>query len=196
MYEKFLERNTGCISQTVDDTFIAQYAGIAPESLITLWKEVGLGIFCNGLFRVINPADYQEFVNQHYQREYNKGTIPFMVTAFGDLFVYAKSSQIRSHIVYLNVRYGTFQIFTDDLSFLFNILLINKSSLRLNFKLDHYVRLAERYGLPQADECFGYVPALSAGGEDTDEHIQVVKIFPYIDMAAQFIGEFERNEAR
>lgn len=196
MYERFLELNTGCTQQTVNDTFIAEYSDIAPESLITLWKEVGLGIFCNGLFRVINPADYQEFVNQYYQREYNKGTIPFMVTAFGDLFVYAKSSQIRSHIVYLNVRYGTFQIFTDDLSFLFNILLINKSSLRLNFKLDHYIRLAERYGVPQADECFGYVPALSAGGEDTDDHIQVVKIFPYIDMAAQFIGEFERNEAR
>ncbi|MCS2284581.1 DUF1851 domain-containing protein [Bacteroides fragilis] len=48
----------------------------------------------------------------------------------------------------------------------------------------------------QGDECFGYVPALSAGGEETDEHIQVVKIFPYIDMAAQFIGEFERFEAR
>ncbi len=138
MYERFLEQNTGCTRQTVHDAFLAKYADTAPKELIALWQEVGLGIFCNGLFRVINPADYQEFVDEYYQREYNEGAIPFMVTAFGDLFVYVKSRQIRSHVVYLNVRYGTFQIFTADLSFLLNILLINKSSLRLNFKLDQY----------------------------------------------------------
>lgn len=70
MYERFLEQNTGCTRQTVDDAFIAEYSDIAPESLTVLWKEVGLGIFCNGLFRVINPTDYQGFVNQYYQREY------------------------------------------------------------------------------------------------------------------------------
>ena len=59
MYEKFLERNTDCISQMVDDTFIAQYADIAPASLITLWKEAGLGMFCDGLFRIINPENFR-----------------------------------------------------------------------------------------------------------------------------------------
>lgn len=52
MYERFLELNTGCTQQTVDDAFIAQYADIVPESLTTLWEEVGLGVFCNGLFRI------------------------------------------------------------------------------------------------------------------------------------------------
>lgn len=196
MYERFLEQNTVCTKQTVSNALIVEYSNIVPESLITLWQEVGFGIFCNGLFRVINPADYQEFVNQYYQREYNERAIPFMITAFGDIFVYVRSKQIKNHIIYLNIQYGTFQIFTDDVNFLFNILLVNKSSLRLNFKLDLYTRLSERYGVPQGDECFGYVPVLSAGGEDADEYIQIVKIFPYIDMAAQFIGEFERYEAR
>lgn len=52
MYERFLELNTGYTQQTVNDAFIAQYADIAPESLTTLWEEVGLGIFCNGLSRI------------------------------------------------------------------------------------------------------------------------------------------------
>ena len=68
--------------------------------------------------------------------------------------------------------------------------------LWFRYKLGLYPRIKEKLGALQGDECFGYVPALSAGGEETDEHIQVVKIFPYIDMAAQFIGEFERFEAR
>lgn len=198
MYERFLEQNTGCPRQTVNDAFIAKYADTAPKELIALWQEVGLGIFCNGLFRVINPADYQEFVDEYYQRGYNEGAIPFMVTAFGDIFVYVKSSlkQLNNHIIYLNMRYGTFQLFTDNFNLLFNLILFKNDSLEFRYKLGLYPRIKERLGVPQADECFGYVPALSAGGEDTDEHIQVVKIFPYIDIAAQFIGEFERYEAR
>lgn len=198
MYEKFLSQNIDCTRQVADDAFLAKYANTAPKELITLWQEVGLGIFCNGLFRVVNPADFQEFVNQYYQREYNEVAIPFMVTAFGDLFVYIKSSQeqLGSHIVFLNVRYGTFQIFTDNFNLLFNILLFKNDSLEFRYKLGLYPRIKEKLGALQCDECFGYVPVLSAGGEDIDEHIQVVKIFPYIDMAAQFIGEFERYEAR
>lgn len=84
MYERFLSQNIDCKRQVADDAFIAKYVDIAPKELITLWQEVGLGIFCNGLFRIMNPADYQEFVNQYYQREYNEAAIPFMVTAFGD----------------------------------------------------------------------------------------------------------------
>ena len=198
MYERFLEQNTGCTRQTVNDAFIAEYSDIAPESLTALWKEVGLGIFCNGLFRVINPVDYQEFVDEYYQRESNKAAIPFMVTAFGDLFVYIKSSQkqLGNHIIYLNIRYGTFQLFTDNFNLLFNLFLFKNDSLEFRYKLGLYPRIKERLGVPKADECFGYVPVLPAGGEDADEHIQVVKIFPYIDIAAQFIGEFERYEAR
>lgn len=93
MYERFLNQNIDCKRQVADDAFLAKYADIAPKELIALWQEVGLGIFCNGLFQIMNPADYQEFVNQYYQREYNEAAIPFMVTAFGDLFVYIKSSQ-------------------------------------------------------------------------------------------------------
>ena len=85
MYETFLERNTDCIRQTVDDAFIAQYADIAPESLTTLWKEVGLGIFCNGLFRIINPEEFQDFADEYNSDSFNKTVLPFMATAFGHI---------------------------------------------------------------------------------------------------------------
>lgn len=198
MYERFLGLNTSCTRQSVDDAFIVEYSNVASESLVALWREVGLGIFCNGLFRVINPAEYQDFVNQYYQREYNNEAIPFMVTAFGDLFVYIKNSQkqLGNHITFLNIRYGTFQIFTDNFNLLFNILLFKNDSLEFRYNLGLYPRIKEKLGVPQVDECFGYVPVLSAGGEETDEHIQIVKIYPYIDMAAQFIGEFKRYEAK
>ncbi len=50
MYEKFLDKSLNSTRQTVDDTFIAKYANAVSEQIIELWKEVGLGTFCDGLF--------------------------------------------------------------------------------------------------------------------------------------------------
>lgn len=107
MYEKFLERNTSCLSQTVDDVFVAQYAGSVSESLIALWKEAGLGMFCDGLFRIINPEEFQIFANEYNSDSFNKTVLPFMVTAFGDIFAYVDNSIIGDYVLYINVRYGT-----------------------------------------------------------------------------------------
>lgn len=115
MYEKFLERNTGCISQTVDDAFIAQYAGIAPQSLIALWKEAGLGMFCDGLFRIINPEEFQFFADEYNSDSFNKTVLPFMVTAFGDTFVYVDNAIIGDYVMYINMRYGTEKILSNNI---------------------------------------------------------------------------------
>ena len=49
MYEEFLEKSLNSKRQAVDDTFIAKYADLSYPELNTLWQEVGLGSFCNGL---------------------------------------------------------------------------------------------------------------------------------------------------
>ena len=50
MYEEFLEKSLNSKRQAVDDTFIAKYADLSYPELNTLWQEVGLGSYCNGLF--------------------------------------------------------------------------------------------------------------------------------------------------
>lgn len=192
MYEKFLERNTGCISQTVDDTFIAQYAGIAPESLITLWKEAGLGMFCDGLFRIINPEEFQFFADEYNSDSFNKTVLPFMVTAFGDTFVYVDNTIIGNYVMYINMRYGTEKILSNNIGLLLNKFVFNKSILETLFKIERYAEIKDKVGLPQLDECLGYVPALALGGTETDDNIQILKTVPYIEIIAQSIGEFER----
>lgn len=194
MYETFLERNTDCIRQTVDDAFIAQYADIAPESLTTLWKEVGLGIFCNGLFRIINPEEFQDFADKYNSDSFNKTVLPFMATAFGDIFAYANHSIIGDYVIYINVRYGTYKILSNNIALLLNKCVFNKSILEAWFKVEHYDEIKDKVGLPQLDECLGYVPALALGGTETDDNIQILKIVPYIEVVAQSIGEFERTE--
>lgn len=199
MYEKFLERNTGCIRQAVDDAFIAQYADIAPENLIALWKEVGFGIFCDGLFRIINPEEFQDFADEYNSDSFNKAVLPFnktvlpfMATAFGDIFAYVNNSIIGDYVIYINVRYGTDKILSNNIALLLNKLVFNESTLKAWFKVERYAEIKDKVGLPQLDECLGYVPALALGGTETDEHIQILKTVPYIEIIVQSIGEFER----
>ena len=63
MYEEFLEKSLNNKRQAVDDTFIAKYADLSYPELNILWQEVGLGCYCNGLFKLINPSYYQDGIN-------------------------------------------------------------------------------------------------------------------------------------
>ena len=168
MYEEFLNQNINCARQVADDAFLAKYASKAPKELITLWQEVGLGIFSNGLFRIVSPDDYQDFVDTYIEdrEKYFEYLLPFMTTAFGDIFVWVKDIfQNQEYVIFINVRSGDWDI--------------------------DFPKLVDRLGLPAKDECYGYVPALALGGNKSLDNIQVVKMLPYIDMIAQMIGAFD-----
>ena len=101
MYEKFLDKNPNSICQTVDDAFIAKYANVVSENIITLWKEVGFGMFCEGLFRIIEPNEYQAIIDDCYPMAGFGSATPFMTTVFGDIFAYVKDCRIGDYVVFV-----------------------------------------------------------------------------------------------
>ena len=191
MYEEFLEKSLNNKRQAVDDTFIAKYADLSYPELNTLWQEVGLGSYCNGLFKLINPSDYQDVLNSCYVMDYDISFLPFMCTAFGDVFAYVKNPELNNYIVYLNVRYGTYLILPDNLALLLNKIIFNQSFLKGWFDLENYSVMQEKLGTPDFDECFGYSPLLAMGGSENLENIKIVKTLPYIDINTQTIGRFK-----
>ena len=192
MYEKFLENSSNSIRQVVDDAFIAEYANVVSEQLITLWKEVGLGTFCEGLFRIIEPDKYQAIVDDCYPMDGFGSVTPFITTAFGDMFAYVRDCRIGDYVVFINVRYGTFKILSDQLDILFNIIFFNKGCLTSWFSLNEYHTIKSVKGIPASDECYGYVPALALGGTEVTDNIKILKTIPYIDMVLQSIGDLKR----
>lgn len=191
MYENFLEKNLNSIRQAVDDTFIAKYADMSYAGLTTLWQEAGLGSYCNGMLKIINPSDYQDALNSCYVMDYDKSFLPFMCTAFGDVFAYVKNPKLNNYIVYLNIRYGTYLILPDNLAALLNKIIFNQSFLKGWFDLENYSVMQEKLGTPDFDECFGYSPLLTMGGSENLENIKIVKTLPYIDINTQTIGRFK-----
>ncbi len=194
MYEIFLEKNLNSVRQAVDDTFIAKYANLSYTELTTLWQEVGLGSYCDGMLKIINPSDYQEVLNSCYVMDYDKSFLPFMCTAFGDVFAYVKNPKLNNYIVYLNVRYGTYLILPDNLAALLNKIIFNRSFLKGWFDLENYPAIQGKLGTPGFDECFGYSPLLAMGGSENFENIEIVKTLPYIDISTQTIGRFNRSD--
>lgn len=196
MYEEFLSQNIDCARQVVDEAFLAKYANKAPKELITLWQEVGLGTFGDGLFRIVSPDDYQDFVDTYIEdrEKYFEYLLPFMTTAFGDIFVWVKDiCQNREYVIFINVRSGDWNIVTSRMDLLFSLYIVSEECLKRNFdlKISDFHKLVERLGLPAEDECYGYVPALALGGSKSLKNIQVVKMLPYIEIIALMIGAFD-----
>jgi hypothetical protein len=154
MYEEFLEKSLNNKRQAVDDTFIAKYADLSYPELNTLWQEVGLGSYCNGLFKLINPSDYQDVINSCYEKEDDKSFLPFMCTAFGDVFAYVKNPRLNNYVVYLNVRYGTYLILPANLRAIFNKVMVNQSFLKGWFDLENYPVIQEKLG---TGACYCYI---------------------------------------
>ncbi len=194
MYEKFLEKSLNSTRQMVDAAFIAQYADWSYPELTALWQEVGLGCYCDGMLKIINPSDYQDVLNSCYVMDYDQSFLPFICTAFGDVFAYVKNPKLDNYIVYLNVRYGTYLILPDNLVLLLNKIIFNKSTLKGWFDLENYPAIQEKIGTPGFDDCFGYSPLLAMGGSESLENIKIVKTLPYIDISTQTIGRFKDSD--
>ena len=193
MFEKFLERSENSIKlEEFSEDYIRKYNNLVSEKLISFWRRAGIGIYCNGLFRTIKPDVYQYIIEDCYPMYDYEIVTPFMITVFGDIFAYVKNCVIGDYIVFINIRYGTFKILSGNIEILLNIVIFNKSCLENWFSLNEYSAIKEVKAIPKIDACYGYVPALVAGGKDCVNNIQIVKITPYIDMVIQLTGDLKR----
>ena len=195
MYEKFLSQNIDCTRQIADGAFLAKYADIVPKELITLWQEVGFGTFCNGLFRLLPPEKFIFWDNAYIGESGQiKSQIPFMITAFGDIFVWVYDTCLNeSYVAYINIRKGIWKIIASNIKVLFNVRILSNIRLKM-FDLEMFPILATKLGLLAEDECYGYIPALALGGDNDIDKIERVKSVPYMDLICQSLGEFEFAE--
>ena len=193
MFEKFLERSGNSIKlEEFSEDYIRQYNNLVSEKLISFWRIAGIGIYCNGLFRTIIPNDYQYIIEECYPMYDYETVTPFMITVFGDIFAYVKNPVIGNYVVFINVRYGTFKILSENVDILLNVVIFNKSCLESWFSLNKYPMIKSEKGVPALDECYGYVPALASGGIESIDSIKILKAIPYIEMSLQFIGDLKR----
>lgn len=165
----------------VRQELIEKYSTVLPEELIGMWRQYGFCSLMDGYFRVIDPDDYQELLNETYFR--GKISIPILSTAFGDVVTLEEGE----YIGIVKYKYGTFSIITKY----FDLFLSNLNEaffIDKYFEIPQYVEAKNRLGELAQDECFGYVPLLGLGGSEKVENLKKVKTREHIAVISHLVG--------
>lgn len=109
-----------------------------------------------------------------------------MTTALGDVLVWDNEAWSPELVMY---RYGIYRMVDAD----FFELLRRCDSGFINDVLEptNYKEAVGLYGIPDLDECFGYVPLLALGGSETPDHLKRCKIREHIYLISQLAGKIE-----
>jgi len=164
-----------------------------PENLIQYWQEYGFCGWGDGIFWVVNPADYHDILQgwvhgTEFEQRESEGLDKYYVigrSAFGRLFVWGKSSGLS---IKINPLYGMLlpSDNTDNLNkrgsdrvidlFFASMSKIHMEENDLN-DLPLFERAVDKLGALEADEMYAFVPSLALGGANELENLQKVKIF-------------------
>ena len=169
---------------------IKKYKGKLPDGLFVLWKEYGFGNYGDGLVKIINPSDYEEV------QGINKTVdISFLVTAFGDIFIYRFIPDKKLKAVgILNMHFRSREFFIvgeDCIEQFFDGIDISLPILRTGL----YREAVEKHnGIPAHDEIFFFTPALGMGGDENIKFVDKGKALVHYEILSQMLGsDFNAN---
>lgn len=136
----------------------------------------------DGYLRVIDPRSFAQLAEEIVA--WGEQCVPLMVTALGDMLVWDAEAHCLEMIF---CRYGIYKMPKGD----FFRLLCDKSFVEKELEPINYKEAVELHGVPDFDECFGYVPLLALGGGETPDHLERCKVREHIYLISQMAGRIE-----
>ena len=168
-------------SMPVSKDIIMKYKDKIPSELMNIWKQYGFGSFMSGYLRIINPDEYRDVLDETYARA--AIALPVLSTAMGDIIVWEENRYLRI----IQYRYGIFTGISAGFDFFWED--VANGELNSLFDIKTYICASNRLGIPNCDECFGYVPLLGIGGGETIENLQKVDMKTHLQIITQFMGK-------
>lgn len=189
MYEKFLEIFPASPETKLQIEVQARdYENSLPSDILEFWKEVGFGDQMEGYLKVVNPKEYEDFLEDSFD-DPDHSAIAFAITAFGDILVWDVDC-----IKQLNYRRGQVRVAGTKFTTFVNHRLTKWENISFSMDGGQYKEAAELYGPPAFDECFAYVPALALGGSEKIENIKKVKLREHLLLLSSIVGKLEDQE--
>lgn len=187
-------------AEQVAPEVLEAYSGVMPPMLLKFWEEFGQTSFAQGLIWFVNPKDY-EFVLDLWLAETPLDEVDtfyvFARSAFGELYVWGEKSHRTleiscpmNHIFADEIKQyedspkpqdqamGSFFLASDPEHF---DLMDEQEALLFHQAL-------EKLGPLQANEVYGFVPALCMGGRHHVDNLQKLEIMPHLAILQQ-MGE-------
>jgi len=178
---------------------IKQYEGELPSRLLSYWKEYGWGAFGNGMFWLVNPADFSSTLDAWCHNLVDiDGAYVIARSAFGKLIVWKKGHGKFMHIAPLEHVIYTFApnkfVQTGKEDYSFGVMTSQISPKSLDFEDKHekpmFNRAVKKLGPVELDEMYAFVPALSLGGSAELASLEKVKMEEHMHFLAE-LGETE-----
>ncbi len=163
---------------------ITSYTGKIPEAMLEVWKEYGFGSILGGYLKIVNPDEYQPILKDVYVRY--QDAVALFTTSMGDIIVW----EDNKYLILLNFRRGKMKGISSGFKFFFSDL-EDESFLEKNLDWLPYPEAVNSFGVPNYNECFGYVPLLGLGGPEKVENLSKVKIVEHIYLNTEFMGPIE-----
>ena len=165
----------------VDKDIIDKYKDMVGNDVIEIWEKYGFGSTFNGYLKIINPDDYQELLEETYIMPFDD--IPVFVTGMGDII----TCNSRGSFSILDYRHQSIKVLWTDKEIEWNYFLdedFHEEYLHWN----PYFEAIKKYGEPEYDECFGYEPLLSLGGEETIKNLKKMNFEVHITIMGEIQG--------
>ena len=105
----------------------------------------------------------------------------------GDLIVWEDNKYLKL----LDFRRGKIRVISSGFKFFFSDLQDDESFYQRYLDWSPYPEAVTRYGVPQFNECFAYVPILGLGGPEKVENLSKVKLIEHIYLISQFMGPIQ-----
>lgn len=127
------------------------------DEIIELLKNEGISSYANGLLWTLNPSEYLDWLNDWLP--FDDRSVPFARSAFGDI-LFIREQQIMA----LNSSKGFMSVMTDvdDIDSFINRYLTDSWFYNTFFNADIFNQIEDKN--LSKDECFGFQPLLSLGG--------------------------------
>ncbi|MFS4448386.1 T6SS immunity protein Tdi1 domain-containing protein [Maribacter sp. 2307UL18-2] len=156
-----------------------QYANGVDAFLIKIWTGEGLNGYENGFFWLTDPSKI--LIYQSRLKPFLGENMVVGRTAFGDLFVVSKKNKISV----FNVRINDIILYEEDLTFFFNVLLLNEDFLNKMLDKVLFDEGVAKLGEIDSDECLGFFPPILLGGDFISESLQKVKLLEHLKLLQQ-----------
>lgn len=137
----------------------------------------------NGLIRLCAPDEYADLLSEGYEE---KNAIIFAITAFGDLIVWEKDKYVNlvgfsDHKV--TVLESGFDFTFEDLN--------DESFLKKYLDYDLFLKVKEKIGMPDKNECYVFSPIPAISGIKSSENVKIGKVKEYIGICTELLGKIK-----
>jgi hypothetical protein len=172
LFEKFIEAFAPPISGIKPEHYlITNFEDILPAEMFQLWRAYGFGNYADGLIKVVNPAEYADSLYEWLGAE-DPFKVPFLVTAFGDIFYYRKlSDRGDEDVCLLDIHRRNIEICAYSLKDFFESFIVNKTKVNKLLKTTLFKKAVSKKGTLEFDDIYYFVPALILGGKEDIKNI-------------------------